>query len=126
MIKRNLTTDDLYSMLLDISDDILQTEKGGLNFYISAYDYAYIWAGLYKDYTELNKSLEENDCGFCSMYCNYFPETRKVILSFEDVNYEITKFEINDGIGKDTLINLCEQYCLETENKTCKELLRST
>lgn len=126
--KRDLSVEDVQNIVMRLSDDIYDAygdDNGkvhALNFYVHAYDYSYIWAKIYKDYDELEKALE-NDCGSCSTYVYFFPETRKLILAMEDVDYHWFEFEINDGEGKERMIKLCEGYSMESEGKTCKELL---
>lgn len=126
--KRDLTVEDVQKIVMWLSDDIYDSyvddnnKVNALNFYVHAYDFSYVWAGIYKDYDELGEAIDNTD-GSCSTYIYFFPETKKVHLAMEDVNYNWFEFEINDGEGKDLVIQLCERYCMESENKTCLELL---
>ena len=130
MKKVELSKDEVCKMVIDLDDEILGVSRNaenaedeqGLNFYVKAYDYVYIWAGLYKDQDALKKALE-NDCTSCSTYLYYYPKSDRLILSVENVDYDYTDFEVIGGDGRDLLIKACEEYCQERCGTTCADAL---
>ena len=90
-------------------------------------DYIFVILKIFKNVKEVYKRLETGD-GYMETYLNYYPEEKKVVIevlnTHDDSESDVEEIEVT-GEGRDFLIQEITNWCMDYEQCTPEELLKT-
>ena len=90
-------------------------------------DYIFVILKIFKNVKEVCKRLETGD-GYMETYLNYYPEEKKVVIevlnAHDNSESDVEEIEVT-GKGRDFLIESIENWCMDYEQCTPEELLKT-